>query len=159
MPNASKFGRGSRLKPEQRLFVESMLATQTPASVIKREGAKKFGKSENTIENWISQVYELLGAEADPIKKDERRALMRQALGDFYQKALLARQFNAAVTALDRLCKLDGLYRPEEVEVFDKRGVAERDPDKIRERMRELSKRPEIRAMLDDPSPGEDPVQ
>lgn len=139
MPQASKFG--ARLKPDQRLFVESLLATQTPSSIIKREGAKKFGKSESTIECWIEKVYKLLAAEADPVKKDERRAIMRATLGDFYQKALLARHFNSAIQALDKLCKLDGLYRPEEHEVLDKRGVAERDPDKVRDRIRDLAGR------------------
>jgi len=150
------------MKPEHRLFVESLLATHTPDSVIKREGAKKFGKSESTIGNWISQVYGLLSAEADPVKKDERRALMRQTLGDFYQKALLARQFNAAIQALDKLCRLDGLYSPEEVDVLtDKRGVAERDPDKDRERVRELLRRnPQFTQPETANGPGEDdPVQ
>lgn len=151
------------MKPEQRLLVESYLATMTPHSVIKKEIAKKYGIREERVGEWIRNVYDMLRMEADPIKKDERRAQLRAALGDFYQKALLARQFNAAVTALDRLCKIDGLYAPDEVEITAKSGVAERDPDKVRERIRQLAaKMPHLVQPTDDmlKGPGsDDPVQ
>lgn len=131
--------RGKLLRPEQRLFVESLLATCTPTQVIIKQIGLKFGIKERQAKNWISATYAALAEEARPIEKAERRAQMRASLGDFYQKALLARQFNAAVTALDRLCKLDGLYAPEEVAVRAVGGMVERDPEKLRERIRTLA--------------------
>lgn len=160
--------RGSKLKPEARLFVESLLATCTPHPVIKAQIAKKFGVGERQAANWIKATYEELAIEARPRQKDERRAQMRAALSDFYQKALLARQFNAAVTALDRLCKLDGLYAPDEVAIKALGGVVERDPDKLRERIRTLAAKmphllqpsPDVLGVpteQSEPTPGEDP--
>lgn len=126
-------------RPEQRLYIEGMLATMTPLAIIVREAAKRFDVTEMTAKGWYTRTLLQLGDEAQQIEKDWRRAQMRAAFSDFYQKALIAKQFNSAITALDRLCKLDGLYAPEELTVANKQGVAERDPDKVRQRIKELA--------------------
>jgi hypothetical protein len=137
---AQKKGKGSRLKADERLFVESLLASVTPHAIIRREIQKRFGINERRASAWISYVYALLAEEAKPQAKDERRAQMRNVLGDFYQKAVLAKNFNAAVTALDRMCKLDGLYAPEQHDVRHQ-GALDRDPDRVRQRIRELARK------------------
>lgn len=159
--------RGTRLKPEARLLIESLLATCTPTSLIKKQLVTKFGCSDRSAGMWITQAVDMMADEAKPFEKDARRAQLRVAFSDFYQKALLARQFNSAVTALDRLCKLDGLYAPDDQTTKVMTGVVERDPDKLRERIRTLaSKFPHLlepraeaaAALAAEPAPEEPPT-
>jgi hypothetical protein len=153
------------LKHDQRLFVEGLLATCTPPSLVVREVMKKYGIKERQAWEWYKATFASLAAEARTVDKDGRRAQMRATFSDCYQKALLARNFNAAVQALDRLCRLDGLYAPEELEANNKRGgVAERDPEKVRERIKELAgKMPHLVQPTDEtlksPTGGDEPLQ
>lgn len=153
-------GRGIHFTPPIKMFVESLLASCTPDSVIAREVAKRFpGATEKHARRWIKETYERLALEAKPRDKVQRRAVMRSAFQDFYQKALLARNFNSAVIALDRLAKLDGLYAAEQLDVRHA-GLLERDPDKIRERIAKLAaKNPHLVQAAqapEEPTPPED---
>lgn len=53
-------------------------------------------------------------------EKEERphyKKKMREAIKEFYGKALAAENFSAAQNALDRLARIDGCYEPERIEM------------------------------------------
>lgn len=105
----------------------------------------------------LDGAYARLAA-VPPISPDARREVMRGSLSELYAKSLAKGHFNAALGALDKLCKLDGLYAPTKVEakVTEQRSIYESDPDRVRARIRDLlAKHPEY--ALPEPVPPSDP--
>lgn len=71
----------------------------------------------------IETVYERMQVEgADD--RGKRHVKMRRALELVYRKALSEGDYKAAVQALDRICRLDGLYSPTTHQVAGVLGVA-----------------------------------
>lgn len=140
-PLPGKFiGQRNARIPRERVFELERLLTQcVPHPQIKRYCAAKWGITEHTVEGYIREVYRRWGA-MPSLDREGRKEQMRQTLNDFYQSARKAGAYSAAATALDRMCKLDGLYAPEKVEVGvgASTAVTETAPDKIRDRIREL---------------------
>lgn len=130
--------RKARMKPERQYEIERLLTQCVPHPQIRRYLSQKWGITEHTVDAYVRETYRRWAA-LPAMDKDGRREQMRQVLSEFYQRAMRAGNHSAAVTALDRLSKLDGLYAPEKVEVRDSSAeVASTDPDRVRQRIVEL---------------------
>jgi len=97
-------------------FVHKLLAKQVSHREIQLRIQEKFGCSGRQGYNYIKHSYARMASE-DKLAKPMRKLSMRVALQHFYQKALSDKAYAPALAALDRLCKLDGLYVPEEVSI------------------------------------------
>lgn len=136
------FNRSPRLSAERELEVGRLLSQCVPHLQIRAYLKQKWGCSEETVRRAINEVYYRWGQAAQP-EKDSRREQMRQALMDFYTAARKHGAYAPAVTALDRLCRIDGLYAPEKLEVAEgqSQDIASSNPDAIRARIVELYER------------------
>lgn len=140
MSNGPK--RAPRLPPEREAEISRLLSQCVPHAQIIAFLSQKWGVKDNTIRVYISEVYHRWAQlpALDPVGRKEQ---MRQALMDFYTKAMKGGAYSAAVTALDRLCKLDGLYVPEVSAMRGELGdrspaVVDTDPDRVRARIAAL---------------------
>lgn len=107
--------RTKRIPPERLRLVAEMMARMYPSREIAKQCAKQFGVTERTIYNYIDKI----GQESAAHLKHERpyrKARMMETLANFYQRAMAARAFGPALQALDRMCRLDGLFEAEVVE-------------------------------------------
>jgi hypothetical protein len=137
--------RAPRLTMEREAEISRLLSQCVPHAQVAAYLANKWHVGEPTIRTYIREVYHRWGAlpSLDPAGRKEQ---MRQALMDFYVKASKAGAYSAAVTALDRLCKLDGLYAPDVAVVRGElsgqsQSISDTDPEKVRARMAELVRR------------------
>lgn len=142
MPSYPGPKRSPRLPREREAEVSRLLSQCVPHAQIVAYLSQKWNVHESTIRNYIHEVYHRW-AELPSLDPTSRKEQMRQAMMDFYQKALKGGAYSAAVTALDRLCKLDGLYAPDVVVARgelnkDSQSVADTDPDRVRARIGEL---------------------
>jgi hypothetical protein len=103
---------GPKRPPDRMRAVEILVQQYKPASEIVRVITAKFDCCERTVYDDIKVVWATLQT-ADGEERDVRKHQMRSTLRRLYSKTVGALDFKAAVTVLDRLCKLDGLYEPE----------------------------------------------
>lgn len=91
---------------------------------------------------WREWVEVVLAQWAEDDERIARggKARMRTALWTAYGAAMDALEFKGAIAALDKLCKLDGLYEPLKLE--------ETAPSGQRERLRTLLDDPRVREKL-----------
>jgi len=97
-------------------FVVKMLASQRSHREISLALQEKYKCCSRQSYNYIKHAYRRMESE-DKVAKPMRKVAMRNTLQYFYQEAMKAKQFAPALAALDRMCKIDGLYAPEEVSV------------------------------------------
>ena len=95
----------------RRREIERMMALQVPHRDIARHIATEFGTSERQIYYDLQAIYKRMEAEGKREAPMERQ-VMKRSLRDFYQRAMKAGQFAAALQALDRLCKMGGFSVP-----------------------------------------------
>lgn len=90
---------------------EELLCEQYTGRQIVRKLCDEFGVVERTAYSYLKVAYENMqsgAAEERAIRKTRARATWQAQ----YRKCLTAKDFSAANYALDRLCKLDGLFAP-----------------------------------------------
>lgn len=148
-----KHARGMRRHtPERLALVEAALRCLTSHHVIEERFSKEWKIQKRAVREYVTAVYRAWAEQAEA-SKDFRREQMRIAFQDFYEKTMRVDatekgpDFKAAVTALDRLCKLEGVYEPDKVFV-DGPGASFKNAEQIRERITELLKNPEVAAQL-----------
>ena len=121
-PEAVKRTRNRRVDPKRLGQVADLMASNTDSREIVRKLAEKHGVSERTIYKDIERVN-IEAVKFDVQDRPYRKSKMRRTLNQFYTRAMARRAFGPALQALDRLCKLDGLYEPEKVELEGKIAV------------------------------------
>lgn len=149
-PSKRTAKRGIRPRTEERLrATERVLAEGHPSRVAVDILAKQFNVSEYAVRSWISQVYARWTAQAEA-DRPHRHAEAREMLRHAYRTAADAGDHGPAVQALDRLCRLEGVYAPPETKLQINTAVAlgVDNPDSIRGRIRELLNRPEVAALV-----------
>lgn len=128
----------------QRREIAKMLLIQTPKLDIIESIENRFKIDATTAARWVDYVFNLF----DPTSTDAaRKELMRQSFGTVLAGCLAADEYATAVSVLDKLCKLDGLYEPAQIETDTTVSLPpeESDPEKIRERMKSLlADKPEL---------------
>lgn len=113
MPHAhAGAGESVNLDTDQRATrAEELLCEQYTGKQIVKLLCKEFKVVERTAYSYLRIAYENLQAGAEDeraIRKTRARATWQTQ----YRKCLAAKDFSAANYALDRLCKLDGLFAP-----------------------------------------------
>ena len=103
----------------------------------------------------IKAVYRSM-QEASVHERPMRAHNMRRSMQAFYRQALQAKQFKAALAALDRLCRLDGLYAAEKHEVTGPGGKPLGDPFKSLTSAEIREKADEMRLPIEKPADGAD---
>lgn len=117
--------------PQDRLsFVADCIALRMNAADIAEKCAEKFGVSLRQARNYVRYVWDDWAAgELD--ERMTRKSGMRRTLETFYRRALAGTEYtdaegvtrrrgpnyNAALNALRELCKIDGLYAPEQLHI------------------------------------------
>jgi hypothetical protein len=86
-----------------------MLGLQMSSSAIVHAVCTEYGISERMAYKDIRAAFALLELD-DAQERDSRRAQIRHSLQMLYRRCLKRADFRGAGFALDRLCKLDGLY-------------------------------------------------
>src|SRR5262245_57775810 len=114
---------GPQRPPNRMRAVEQLVARYLPAREIAARIAERFGCSERTVYDDIRLVWKELAKE-DEEERAVRKNQMRSTLRRLFNKAVRAEDYKAAIQALDRLCKLDGLLAPVKVEHAGELGVA-----------------------------------
>lgn len=127
--------------------VEKLLALQMGHAAIVRQVAKEHNVTERQVWYDVQHVYKRI-EEENVKERPMMRHQMRATLRNFYQRALLAQQWAAALGALDRLIKLDGLAEPEMISVqhggtvgLSLGALGFRSSAEVRERIIELQQR------------------
>lgn len=132
---------------ERRREVEKLLALQYTTPQICRALAPKYDVSERMIrldiEDAITEMA-TLDAEARPHRKNR----MRETWLDLYRRCIAAKNFAVAHGALDKLCRMDGLYEAEKFQVThtheDARAEIDRLDDAGRKAFRDIIARIEL---------------
>jgi len=101
---------------KRRTEVAELLAAQVSGTEIAERIAERYSISTRMAWKDIKTVYDTWETDSSR-ERGFRRHRMRNTMMAFYQRCMARRQYTAALGALDRLCKLDGLYAPEKLEV------------------------------------------
>lgn len=113
-------------------------------SKIKQDVSLLLGVTTQTVAGMIATVRRQWQA-VRPIQIEQRKAFIRSALEHAVTKAYAEDDMRAAAVLLDRLCKLDGLYMPERVQLgmSGQLGIAidVGNPEAVRKRIAELQAR------------------
>lgn len=112
-------GTGPKPRPvsiARRKEVDACLALCMRHSDIVVHIQERFKISERQVHYDINQAYRRHEEDDDEIRP-KRKATMRRTMEALYRKCLVERDLKAAVQVLDRLCKLDGLYAPEKIQL------------------------------------------
>ncbi len=112
-----KYSRNTRgLAPERLMVIDQMLRQCLTHGAIAALCAKNWGLSERQIHNYIRAVYVKWEEDAKKTLVD-RTWLRRSQLEGVLETAMQMKppDLRVAVAALDRLCKVDGVYAPLEV--------------------------------------------
>ena len=132
---------GKELRDQRRRDIEQMLSLQVPHAMIADRVTEQYSVSARQIYYDIRSVYKRMEEEGRR-EKPMRRQVMRRSLRDFYQRAMKAGHYGAALGALDRLIKLDGLAEATRIEVNSNVSVEHRlrnmTSDEKRKRIDEL---------------------
>jgi hypothetical protein len=128
-----------RLPPDREAEVSRLLSQCVPSAQIREYLSAKWKCKPDQVQKAINEVY-FRWSKLPAQDRESRREQMREAFFAFYQRAMKAGSHGPAVTAMDRLCKLDGLYQPDRIEVAEGVGqsLPESDPSKIRQRIVDL---------------------
>ena len=103
--------------------IEELIAQQYSTRQIALKIAEEFGVAERTAYNDIHETYERALPETEAESKT-RIARARRAWQRRYQKADEDNDHTAANQALDRLCKLEGVYAPKKIEMSGSVGLS-----------------------------------
>lgn len=122
---------------KRRSEVADLLAAQVAPRDIEQRISEKYDISPRMVRVDIVKAYELMEQDAAK-ERPFRRAKMRVTLQQLYQRCMARRRYTAALGALDRLCKLDGLYAAERMEVTTE--AAQLTSAQVRDRIDELLK-------------------
>lgn len=122
---------------EREIEVARLLALCLPSDQIVYRVAKRFKCSEASVYRQIDATMARYKA-PDTRTVEERRNQMRETLGIILAESVSFGKMTAAVQAADRLCQLDGLYTTIEAEKDKSPDVLTQEPDRIRNRVREL---------------------
>ena len=127
-----------RARAEVLRAAEAMVALQVRPMEISRQLAAKFDISERQAHRYVAKVYDALAKENEG-QKPLRKHQLRQSLQAVFTKAMQSNQLSAAVAALDRLGKLDGLWAPLQVDHNVQGSVEMMTSDQQRKRLFELA--------------------
>jgi hypothetical protein len=142
--------RGRIARAERIRKVDELIGLQLGSAAIARKLAADYGISERMAYKDIREAFARLEAN-DAEDRGMRRARMRHTLQMLFRRCLSRKDYRGAGFAVDRLCRLDGLYEPEAIHVTQ--GASEELPDLsvLSEEMREL-----LRKQLESASPDGD---
>jgi hypothetical protein len=105
-----------RIRDDRFDFINTCLATQMPSGQIVKAVSHKYKITERTA--WGNLSEEIRRYEAENVKeRPVQKHRMRHSLRVLYQECLKQKNYRTAIQVLDRLCRIDGLFAPEEVEV------------------------------------------
>lgn len=137
-PAARVNATGADSMKEREYEIARLAALALPHAEIIRRMSRKYGLSEDWTRDILKKCYDhwtKIGQTDEA--RDTRRARMRDTLGLLMDRAVAIMDIKSAIVAADRMCKLDGLYAAEKIEIGDGT-LAKSEPDRVRERMREL---------------------
>jgi hypothetical protein len=113
----------SRTRHERMARLETLLAKQYSTTQIVRLVAAEEEVSERQVYEDLAEVYQRVQAE-DGDERSIRLSRARRTWQRQYRRCVDAKDYTAANYALDRLCKLDGLFAPKKLEVSGTIGVS-----------------------------------
>lgn len=108
--------RARRISMEHMRDVEKMLDSLTPHGEIVAELCRRWGLKCRQVNRIMAKVYKTWEEQA-AIQGPHRRNEMRRRLETLAREARTAGEYHAAIIANDRICRLDGLYAPQKVEL------------------------------------------
>ncbi len=100
-----------RLREVERLLAEGASPADTAQEV-----ATMFGVGLRQGQKYVAKVFDRW-AEEEKEYRYLRKLKMRLSLGYLFREALKGKQYSAAISCLDRLCKLDGLFASKSFQV------------------------------------------
>lgn len=115
-PKKRALSGGSKVPMERLQMVEQMMSACCTRRDIARAVSKKFDITERTVINYYERIELEWQEEGKPKKSFLRHRMVRQ-LEQVVKGAEADRKWGPAVAALDKLCKIYGLYEPEVIEV------------------------------------------
>ena len=139
-------------------FVYQMMSTLATTPQICRAVAERYQVGERQAKQYMSLARDRLVQDGAKDRK-ERRLRMRAALEAAFRRAWQLRAMAACAKFLDMLCRLDGLYTPEQHEIVHAGTVTAidvKDKRAVDQRIQELLER--LRIPLPD-NPGEEKIE
>jgi hypothetical protein len=130
-------------------FVEKGLTIQLAHHEIVKQCQARFGISQRHSYRSIEKVYAIMEKNAER-EKPMRKHQMRQTLRMIAQAALERKDFRAAIAALDRVARIDGLYEDMKFSLHHQGSVGVgiglaalgfKSPQEVRGRIEELKER------------------
>jgi hypothetical protein len=107
-------GETTRIDTERRVKrTEELLCSQYTSSQIVRTLCEEFGVVDRTAYAYLKVAYERIAADGSVEDRALRKARARASWQRQYQRCLDREDMPAANYALDRLCRLDGLFDPQ----------------------------------------------
>jgi hypothetical protein len=111
----AEIGVATKRMPEGRLkIIENMLAACVPGVIIERRMSTEWRISTRQVRRYVQRVLERW-AEQAKVVAPLRRYQLRVMMEDIYSKAREGNELGIAITAADRLARLDGGYEPVEI--------------------------------------------
>lgn len=144
-----KPGRTNALTRPPKLPLEHLVEVERRMCMMQRERkiVEDLALLWNIPKTTIKRYLEAVRAEwlkLRPMQIEQRRVFLRSALEEIVSRSFALDDMRAATLAVDKLCKLDGLYEPERVEhgIVGSLGTVEvGNPDAVRARIAELQQR------------------
>jgi len=138
------------MAPERRARLLMLLTDFVPRHKIIDTLTAEWGCSAQTVKRHIYAIFDEW--DKDPVEGSKaRRYQAIQQLYGIIELCLQKGQYNTAVSAIDKLLRVEGAYAPTRVEVKDdsKKAMDKNNPDYVRERIKLLAKHhPEYAALF-----------
>jgi hypothetical protein len=117
-PQAQRSDKALRLADKRKRIarIEELIASRYSNVEIVRLIEKEFEVAERTAYDDLKEAYERWAA-SDDLEREHRLDVARRAWERRYRRCEERGEESAANYALDKLCKLDGLYAPKKVDV------------------------------------------
>lgn len=102
-------------RAERRRKIEAMLALYIDSAEVARRISGEYGVTQRQVYLDIQVVLKQLESTHPP--RAVRRLRVLRSLERLYQKCIQASDFRAAVMVQDKICRIEGLYAPEVIEM------------------------------------------
>lgn len=116
-PKRRALSGGSKIPIERLQLVENLMESCCSRRDIAKQVSELYGITAKTALSYYDRVEREWKAE-DKEKKSYTRHKMLKKFENIAKKASAKGKFHAAVAALDKICKIVGLYEPEVIEVI-----------------------------------------
>lgn len=98
-------------KDEVRMLIKAGCSFST----IEKDMCEKWGVEERLVRNYIAKVMHEITEISRMYNNEQRVSQRRLQLENLYETCMLAKDFKSAASAMDKLCRIDGVFAPDQV--------------------------------------------